>query len=207
MSTDKLVINKRSQKLHKCFLWVAGGILFHGVFLVMFTGGGVNFLVLRYFTLLSNVLLGLGFICKAVAPGQFTKYVQFSGFVAILITCLVYNLMLVPLAGADPVTSDYGNFVTHLLAGVLALVNYLLFEEKQGIGLGHIGVAVAFPIGYWLVFAPGWTYFAPYFFMDPATIGWGMTLLWFGVLVLVFFAMALGLMWLDQRKGHHALTS
>ena len=107
---------------------------------------------------------------------------------ATTVTGLVYNFLLVPFAQAPMFFSNYVNFSTHVLVMVLALANYLIFEQKGFIRYSHVLVGIIFPGVYWIVFvAIGERIdFFPYFFMNHTDIGWGMVFLWL-VLLLVFF--------------------
>jgi len=42
--------------------------------------------------------------------------------------------------------------------------------------------------------------FYPYFFMNPALIGWPMTFVWLGIIVAVFALLGFGLVRFDKSK-------
>ena len=186
---------------HKLFLLISAGIIFHGVAVTMTAGGSFDLATLKFFTILSNLLLGIAFIVRLVRYRQNdTQYLSFSAIIAIAVTCLVYNFVLVPFGGADNVFSGYGNFATHLLAGVLAFANYFFFEDKGSFRYKHVPVSVAFPAVYWLVFVTDIIDFYPYFFMNPNQIGWLRAIAWFGLYLLIFGIIALGLVRLDSSE-------
>jgi len=194
-------IAARAQKI---FLPAAAAVVAHGAALVVFPGGRFEPERLMYYTVMSNVLLALGFVALALArpDGRARPWVSLGVLLPILVTGIVYNLALVPVAGAAPFFSDYSNFVTHFLSMVLALANYFVFEKKGLLGWRHVPAALAFTFAYWAVFmaigpAIG---FQPYFFMRPQEVGW--------LLVMAFFlgmlALLLGLSYLLLRHDRAA---
>jgi len=194
----EVLYNPSKEKIHKIFLIVSTCVVFHGVSLSITAGGGINLATLKFFTILSNLLLGIAFIVRILRYRKNdTQWLSFSALIAITVTCLVYNFVLVPIGGAASVLSGYDNFVTHLLAMVLAFANYLFFEGKGNFSYKHVLVSMVFPVMYWLIFVTEKFDFSPYFFMDPAQIGWGMAIIWFGLLLCVFALISVGLIKLD----------
>jgi len=191
---------------HKPFMLVSIGIILHGIISIMTSSGQMDFATLKFFTILSNFLVVISF---AVRLALFKKnsvlgqYLAVSALLAILVTGLVYNLVLVPFGGADMIFIGYGNFVTHFLAPVLVLFNYFYFEPKGQLNFRHILAGVVFPVVYWAVFVSigGTIGFFPYFFMNPTQIGWPMVFVWFVMLVLCFVGLAALLVVYDKRKG------
>jgi hypothetical protein len=66
-----------------------------------------------------------------------------------------------------------------------------------------------FPVIYWIVFVSIGdiiNYF-PYFFMEHPVIGWGMTLVWFGILLVVVAILGFLLLAFDKKRGDGGAAS
>jgi hypothetical protein len=198
------------QNIHKVYLLTGAVVITAGAIMAMNTGGSFSPQSLKFFTIQSNFLTALGFVLMAVLyngegwRGKLRSYINFSIIVMISITGLVYNLLLVPTTPeALPVTSDFPNFSTHFLSTVLALVGYFVFEKKGCFSVKHILASTIFPVSYWIVFVSiGEAIdFFPYFFMEHPTIGWGMTIAWFLIILVVVSALGLLLVKFDKRHG------
>ncbi|MCL2223658.1 MAG: Pr6Pr family membrane protein [Defluviitaleaceae bacterium] len=187
----------RKEIFHKIFLLLCAAIIFHAVWLMVSADIGV----LRFFTVLSNLLLGAAFTARIALykrDCEFLRHLSFAALIAIIVTCVVYNFVLVPFAYADNIFSGYANFVTHFLSGVFALSSYVFFEDKGKLRYKHALTAMVFPVGYWFVFVTPIFDFYPYFFMNPTEIGLGAAILWFAGLVAAFAGVAFGLVWMDS---------
>lgn len=191
------------QRIHKLFLLATMAIVGYAVIYGLFTPEGIRFTSLRTFTYLSNIFMVLGFGIMLGKPSKLRTYTSISVLVAITVTGIVYNFVLVPMAGATPAHIGFVNFVTHALSTVLALVNYFVLEEKATFQYRHIPIAMVFPIVYWLVFISigGIIDFFPYFFMNPNSVGWPMVFVWFGILLSLFAVLSLLLVFYDNMKG------
>jgi len=190
------------ENVHKLYLLLSAGLVLYGVILGM-TGGGqilllpgmagsgrIHFRTLKTFTYQSNLLLVVGFLAMlGLGKNKLRHYISTSVMLAVIVTGLVYNFLLVPFAQAPMFFSSYVNFSTHVLVTVLAMVNYFVFEEKGHLNRSHILAGTIFPSVYWAVFlAIGERIdFFPYFFMNPNVVGWAMVFVWF-VVLLAFFA-------------------
>jgi hypothetical protein len=191
------------ENLHKVYLLLSMLVVGYAIITGLFPDGSIRFDQLRTFTYLSNILLMMGFLFMLTlynSKGKLRHYVSASVLVAITVTGLVYNFVLVPFANATMVYIGLVNFVTHGLATVLALINYFVFEKKGSYGYKHILVAMIFPAVYWVVFVSigGFINFYPYFFMNPEQIGWFMVIVWFGILLSVFAILGLLLVLYDK---------
>jgi|GEM_PF-994921 len=187
----------RKEIFHKIFLLLSAAIIFHAVWIMVADDLGA----LRFFTVLSNLLLGVAFVARVLfyrRGGEFLRHLSFAALIAIIVTCVVYNFVLVPFVGADNIFQSYANFVTHFLSLVIALANYVFFEPKGELRRKHALAAIAFPAVYWAVFVTPLFYFTPYFFMNPAQIGWGTAILWFAGFLVAFAGIAFGLVWVDS---------
>ena len=189
-------------KSHRLYLLLSAGVILFGVILGllgrgqiqlipgMASGGSIHFRALLTFTYQSNLLLVVGFLAMSmISENKVRHYISVSVMLATTVTGLVYNFVLVPFGGAPMFFSNYVNFSTHVLAMALPLANYIIFEKKGFLTRLHILAAMIFPGLYWAVFVSlgERINFAPYFFMNPAQVGWPSVILWF-VMFLAFFA-------------------
>ena len=197
----KTMPTQRKERLHKAFLLISLGIILYAVWLAMTYGGRIDFGVLRFFTILSNLLLGFSFFIRFALYGEnstFDTGLSFTALIAIIVTCLVSNFVLTPFGGASHIFAGYAPFVAHFMSGVLALINYFVFEQKGRFSRRFIPAAMAFPAIYWAIFVMPHSDFYPYFFMNPTQIGWFSTIIWFFVMLMVFAALSFGLVQLDS---------
>ena len=190
----------------KIFLIISALIVLHGTILLIMYYGRI---ALLSYTVHSNFLFVIGFITMALFYKYkiFRSYISFAVLVCILITGIVYNIMLVPFTDAPIVFLGYGNFVTHLLSMVLAVINYLIFEEKKQFTFKHI-LAPGIPsFMYWLFFIlfGGAIDWHPYFFMDPRQITWGMIFFWLAIIIVFFMGLSLAIVFFDNKRKKHAL--
>ncbi|MCL2527241.1 MAG: Pr6Pr family membrane protein [Defluviitaleaceae bacterium] len=198
--------------VHKLFLLLSAVLIMFGIILGLTGSGQIQLLpgiggsgrfhirALKTFTYQSNLLLVFGFIAMLVHKNDNVKhYISTAVILATVVTGLVYNVLLVPFAGAPMFFSNYVNFSTHVLATVLALVNYFVFENKGLLSFRHLLVAMIFPGLYWVVFvAIGERIdFFPYFFMNPNAVGWFMVFVWFIILLSVFMGLGFLLLLYD----------
>ena len=188
--------------IHKLFLLICAFVVLHASFLSLSIEGQLDWSRLRYFTILSNAWVGVGFLLMALLEPErhdLRTYVSLAVLIPITVTGLVYNLVLVPLTGANPVYVGYSNLVTHLLATVMVLVNYMVFEPKGLLKVRHLPAGVVPGLLYWVVSMVVGSH--PYFFMDPVAIGWVMTGVWLVGLVVVMGLLTAGLFVYDRIKG------
>ena len=198
------------QNIHKAYLLISAIVITAGAILIMNLGDYFDPQGFLSFTVQSNLLTALGFVLMVVlydSKSKLRSYITFSVMISISITGLVYNLLLVPTTPeALPITSDFPNFSTHFLSMALALIGYFMFEKKGTFTFKHILASTIFPIIYWIVFVSIGdiiNYF-PYFFMEHPVIGWGMTVVWFGIIVAVVAVLGLLLVQFDKWSGKKA---
>ena len=199
----------RKQTIHNIYLILSALLILFGTYLILTMGGSFSFVGLRFFTVLSNLYVALSFIILVFLgekKAAFRNQLFLSATVSISITGLVYNLVLVPFAGADPIFAYYANFSVHLLAMVLALFNYFVFEQKGHFKYIYLWAACAPPLLYWASFmvigaiTNASADFYPYFFMNPPQIGWLLTLMWLGILVVIILGLTCLLILFDKRR-------
>ena len=203
------------KKAHQLYLLLCAGLILYGIILGL-TGRGqihllpgiagsgqIHFRALKTFTYQSNLLLVVGFLAMLVLnENKVRHYIMVSIMLATTVTGLVYNFLLVPFAQAPMFFSNYVNFSTHILAMVLALANYLIFEEKGLLTFRHILAGMIFPGLYWAVFVTigERINFFPYFFMNHTYIGWAMVFLWLVMLLAVFGGIGFLLILYDRSR-------
>jgi len=197
-------------RLHKLFLLISAALVLHGTIVLLIAQGAI---ALRSYTVQSNLLFVFGF-CVMAALGERRKtarsYLSFAVLICISITGIVYNFILVPFSGQPMVLIGWGNFVTHLLSMLLAIVNYFVFEEKRSFTFRHIWSAIIPTLLYWIVsisIGPLLGYSYPYFFMTPWLIGWFMVFFWFFVILIFVIGLTLALVFFDNNQKKHALLS
>jgi hypothetical protein len=196
-------------RLHKLFLLISAVVVLHGTVVLIIEQGAI---ALRFYTVQTNLLLVLGFFIMAFLGEKnkvFRSYLSFAVLICISITGVVYNFILVPFDGQPMVFLGWGNFVTHLLSMLLAMINYFAFEKKGAFTFKHIWAAIIPTFLYWVVFMSidpfdGWY---PYFFMTPWRIGWPMVLFWFFVILIFVIGFTLATVFYDKNQKKRTLLS
>jgi len=190
--------------IHKLYLFLSAGIVGFAVIYGLLRDGSIVFHPLRTFTYQSNILMAICFVLMALLGNdkKVRHYLSSSVLVAITVTGLVYNFVLVPFTTAPMFYIGFVNFVTHAVAPVLAIINYFAFEKKGYYTPKHILVSMIFPAVYWVVFVSigGRINWFPYFFMNPNSVGWVMVFVWLGILLGTFALLAFLLMLYDRKN-------
>ena len=203
-------------KAHKLYLLLCAGLILFGIILGLLGRGQIHLIpglagsglfhfgALKTFTYQSNLLLVVGFLAMAMmGENKARHYISASVMLGAIVTGLVYNFLLFPIAGAPIVFSNYVNFSTHLLVMIFPLANYIIFEKKGLLTLRHILAATIFPALYWAIFVTigERINFFPYFFMNHPLIGWPNVILWFVILLAFFAGLGFLLILFDRRQG------
>ena len=158
--------------------------------------------ILIYFTVLTNVLVGL-FLMRAALTGVWTSFSLLTALTLwISIVGVVYHLILS--AEHNPVgLMSATNIAHHTIVPLGTFLIWILAKPRSFIPKHHPFLWLIFPFGYGLyallrgTFIDGGTY--PYFYMDPAVVGWK------GVVMsqLIFTGLFLGLgylyLWISNR--------
>ncbi|SEE46489.1 Pr6Pr family membrane protein [Jiangella alba] len=161
-----------------------------------------------YFTVQSNILLGIGAAILAVRPdadGRAFRVLRLAGLIGITVTGVVYVTLLrgeVNLDGAAVLT----NIGFHYLSPLLGVIGWLLYGPRPRFGRDVLLASLIWPVA-WLIYTlvrgelVDWY---PYPFIDVSELGYGRTLLnSAGITVLL-----LGVGWLfvvgDRRLGDRA---
>ena len=203
------------KKKHQLFLLFSAGLILYGIILGLIGrgqihllpgiagSGSIHFRALKTFTYQSNLLLVAGFLAMSLMnENKARHYISVSVMLAATVTGLVYNFLLVPFAQAPMFFSNYVNFSTHVLATLLALANYFIFEKKGFLTWRHVLAGTVFPAAYWAVFVTIGERidFFPYFFMNHTYIGWPMVFLWLVMLFGFFVGLGFLLILYDRSR-------
>ncbi len=161
-----------------------------------------------YFTVQSNILLGIGAAILVVRPdadGRAFRVLRLAGLIGIAVTGIVYVTVLqgeVNLDGAAVLT----NIGFHYVSPLLGVIGWLLFGPRPRFGRDVLLASLVWPV-VWLVYTlirgelVDWY---PYPFIDVTELGYGRTLLNSAGVTVVM----LGVGWLfvvgDRRLGDRA---
>jgi hypothetical protein len=128
--------------------------------------------MLFYFTVLTNLLVALGFTWMAVR-GPLPPFWLGGLTLSIVLVGVVYNTLLVGLVELSG-GALLANFLNHQLTPVLVPVWWLLFAPKGGLRWRDPWPWALYPLAYFLyglARTPGMGR-SPYPFMDVAKLGW-----------------------------------
>lgn len=148
------------------------------------------------------------------------------GAVAILITCIVFNVLLAGAPGRDPQKNwQIGSLLFHVVLPIMYIGDWILFYERKKMKWYHIFAPISFPFVYMVfilvhaallnfdtsILIPGTTtpLIYPYFFMNLETEGVGKFALYmfmFLIAVLVIGSIFLGLDRLLACKKKNTVT-
>ncbi|WP_083459793.1 Pr6Pr family membrane protein [Jiangella muralis] len=164
-----------------------------------------------YFTVQSNILLGIGAAILVVRPdadGRAFRVLRLAGLIGIAVTGVVYVTLLrgeVSLDGAAVLT----NIGFHYLSPLLGVIGWLLFGPWPRIEPRTIVLSLSWPVA-WLIYTlirgdvVDWY---PYPFIDVAELGYGRTLLNAAGITVVFLAVGWLFAFGDRRLGDRAYGS
>lgn len=171
--------------------------------------------VFAFFTIQSNLLVGLSALLTALDPDRDTvlrRVVRLTGLVAITVTGLVYHTVL---AGLSELSGPglVADTLVHTVVPLLAVVGWCLFGPRGWTSWQVVGLSVIFPLA-WLTFTlvrgPLVGGFWPYPFLDVDEIGWTRAILngaGVGVVFVTLAAAAHGADRLLSRLTHAASES
>ncbi|MEV0696737.1 Pr6Pr family membrane protein [Saccharopolyspora sp. NPDC050389] len=188
-----------------------------GIYLSTKDGSFTGSLV--YFTIQSNVVVGVVFAWAAVATargaGHPPQWLKGGTTLFIAITGLVYNLVLAgqpfQMTAALSDTWELGNQLVHVVTPIAAAVDWLLFDEHRRFRWANALHWLAYPFGY-LAFAlirgalldePN-RY--PYPFLDVDALGYGGMALNVVIYGGAFLLLGLALVALDRALPRNAPT-
>lgn len=174
---------------------------------------------LSYFTTQSNILcliIFIIFIVLEIAGQKKTKayyVVKGGGTMAIFITALLYNCGMAFggfKLGDEPVEIIRTVFL-HMISPTLVILDYFLYEEKGKLKKSYPLLWVPFT-AYYLIYAYVYANFGErfrgqaasgkfaYFFLDYEKFGYFKVFLWLMLLLIVFLAVAYGIVLYDNSK-------
>lgn len=199
--------NRYLSVLYKAAVFILAGV---GLYLNSGLPQHLNLSILKYYTMLSNLLCFLYFgaalvygssvIRKSGGRGSAVLFPRFKGAVtiAILVTMLIYQFILAdtPFSMGAGGSSLSDNMV-HLFVPVLVILDWLLFDAKGRFHIQDPCLWCLLPMIYWgytLIAAQlGVTYTAgsryPYGFIDVDRLGFSQVALNVGLLLLGFLVL------------------
>ncbi|GJF02298.1 hypothetical protein PSD17_12620 [Pseudonocardia sp. D17] len=171
--------------------------------------------LLAYFTILSNVLVGLTFgilAVRAEASSRLLRVLHLDAVLGITVTGIVYNLVLAPLD--DPTGAAWlANLLLHMVVPAMAVLGWLLFGPRGAVDTPTVLLSTIYPLA-WLAFTltrgalvdwspfPAWY---PYPFVDVGALGYARVALNCVVIAVLFLGLAFGARALDRflvRRFH-----
>ena len=150
---------------------------------------GVIWGLLRFFTILTNLLVGLVWARLALrGRGAVSPVVQGAAMLAIVLVGLVYNLVLTPMPQPNW-WSALGDDMHHFWVPLAVPLWWLAFTPHRALGWSAPWLWALYPLAY-SAYSVGRAALGggevPYFFMDPAAIGWPAAVANMGALAGVF---------------------
>ncbi|GAA0579236.1 Pr6Pr family membrane protein [Kribbella sandramycini] len=160
--------------------------------------------VFAYFTIQSNLLLGLTALLLALRPDrpQSTVFrtLRLNGVLCIAVTGIVYHAVLAGLD--DPAGWAWvANFLLHTAAPLLGVLGWLAFGPRGATDWRIVRWSIVFPL-LWLGFTlvrGAFVGFYPYPFVNVTEHGYGQVLLNCLLVAVLFLALAAGATVLDRR--------
>jgi len=167
------------------------------------TSGGRVFNVFCFFTIQSNLIVGVTSLLLAVNPNRsstvFNTF-RLTGVVAIAVTGLVFHAVLAQLLDLES-WDLFANNVLHTVVPVMGVLGWLIFGPRGRASQRVMWLSVLFPIA-WLMFTlirGPIVDFYPYPFVDVIKLGYVRVLIncvWVAVL---YFGLTAGAAALDKR--------
>ena len=208
----KNLIVQMIYRIIMCCVSALGVVLTFGFFYVG-KPADMTWEFLKYYTNISNYFVfGVSVVVladnvKRVMAGEREGYnrkirtFKFMTTVMILVTFLVYNTML-----GNPFHLDYWRKISshclHIIAPLMFILDYFLFEEKKCISIYAPLFSVIIPLVYvayvFILGAAIKDFEYPYFFLDVNKIGYGGVMIWVVILLIVFTGLGY-LLWLFNR--------
>lgn len=163
-----------------------------------------------YFTIWSNVLIGLSSLLLAIRTDRTSnafRILRVTSLVMILVTGVVFNTVLLNTFNLNDFFSIWGSHLEHQVVPLLALAAWLLdgpripFTKK--IFLGSLAIPViwiAFTLVHGMIPVAGQIndHWYPYPFLDAAVLGYGTALLNIAMVVVLYAALAAAMLGLDK---------
>lgn len=181
--------------------------------------------LLSYYTLQSNIICLIAFLCYLVSEIRGKKYksdiyylIKGAIVIAIIITALVYRFALAPngfemtsLATAID-NKKIANFLVHTLSPILVVLDYFIFDEKGKFKFYYPIIWLVIPLNYILYVytysSHGGTFYSiggsrqfAYFFLDYNAIGYIGVLKWIMLFSIIILIISYVLVFFDYVWG------
>ena len=175
------------------------------------TAAGRVFNVFWFFTIQSNIIVGVTCLLLALDPNRrSTVFATFRliGIVAITVTMVVFHVVLSRLLDLDT-WGQFANQLQHTVVPIMAIVGWVAFGPRGLATKRAVWLSVCFPVAYMaatLIRAPLAKHFYPYPFANVTQLGYARVVIngnWIGTL---FVALAAGAAALDARLARAAPT-
>jgi hypothetical protein len=167
------------------------------------TSGGRVFNVFCFFTIQSNLIVGVTSLLLALNPDRsstvFNTF-RLTGVVAIAVTGLVFHAVLARLLDLES-WALFANNILHTVVPVMGVLGWLMFGPRGRASRRVMWLSVSFPIA-WLIFTlirGPIVDFYPYPFVDVIKLGYARVFIncvWVAVL---YLGVAAGAAALDKR--------
>lgn len=148
----------------------------------------------QYFTVLTNLIVGVVFLWSAI-KGRWLSYSLLTASVLwIAMVGAVYHLMLA--ADHNPQgLLQFTNICHHTVVPLGAVVIWALISRRTYIPWVHPLIWVAWPAAYtvYVLVRGGFEGSYPYYFIDPAEVGWSGVVASQAMFSLAFLALGVGL--------------
>jgi hypothetical protein len=157
--------------------------------------------IFAYFTVLSNVVVGVTTLLLALDPNRASKtfaVFRLIGLVAITVTFLVFHVVLSKLLDLET-WAEVANQLLHTVVPVLAIVGWCMFGPRGLTSARVAKLSVLFPLAYMIFTAirgPLSSDFYPYPFTDVHALGYlrvSINALWVALLFVAVAAAATAL--------------
>lgn len=165
------------------------------------SAGGAALAMLRYFTILANLLLAVVYAGVASGRRAFTTPTLLGGAtLAILLVGVIYGLLLrdlIALSGG----AKLADLLLHHATPILAPIFWLAYAPKGGLTLRDPPIWAIFPLAYFAyALARGAVEgLYAYPFMDVSRIGWAQTGINAAAIAIGFVLCGYVVVWLDGR--------
>ena len=155
----------------------------YGLYLNLFSGYGNITEMLRYFTILSNIIVVIFFIFLVINCKKNSPHLKGAITMAITVTFLIFHFMLRPTL-FDMANSEFNmyspaNLLMHYIIPIMTILDWLIFDIKGQYKWYDPIIWLLIPLAYFIIMSIngllGYTFSSgshyPYFFMDWDTLG------------------------------------
>jgi hypothetical protein len=159
--------------------------------------------VFAFFTILSNLLVGIAHVLLAADPERDSRAMRvlvLDAVVSIAVTGIVYNLVLAQTANPQGL-HEVADVFCHMITPLLAVLGWLLFGPRGLVDRDVVLLSAVYPLA-WLAFTlvrgavVDWY---PYPFVDVVAHGYARVAINCLVVAVLFVGLGLGALALDRR--------